>query len=231
MRIPITINGREDPLRRASEPLGLHERPEDPYGRRRTRLGTGAPEPLTRNRTPLAADDRTRAHDGDGRSGTTEALQADPSKARQEPCPGTEETDERWKDRYLRLRADFDNYRRNAEARKERLTGLGKETVLEDVFPLVEHMERAIRAAEDADGETGILEGLEMVYKELLRVLERHGVERVETVGTPFDPEIHDAVAVAPHREHPENTVVEELRAGFRRDGRLLRPASVMVAK
>jgi molecular chaperone GrpE len=129
------------------------------------------------------------------------------------------------------LRADFDNYKRHAETQKEHLAGIGKEKVLEDVFPLVEHMERAIKAAEDAGDQTGILEGIEMVYREVLRVLEKNGVERIETVGEAFDPEIHEAVAVATDADCPEDTVVEEVRAGFRKNGKLLRPASVVVAQ
>ena len=70
-----------------------------------------------------------------------------------------------------------------------------------------------------------------MVYQEMLRVLEKKGVERIDTVGKPFDPEVHEAVAVTAHADCPEDTVVEEVRAGFRKKGKLLRPASVVVAQ
>ncbi len=151
--------------------------------------------------------------------------------ARNQDTTRTEEAGEDWKGRYIRLRADFDNYKRHAEAERERLTGIGKARILEDIFPLVEHMERAIRAARDANDQTGILEGIEMVYQELLRVLEKNGVERIGAVGEPFDPEIHEAVAVTPRSGYPADTVVEEVRAGFVKDGKLLRPASVVVAQ
>jgi molecular chaperone GrpE len=144
---------------------------------------------------------------------------------------GTNESHEDWKERYTRLRADFENYKRHAEAQREELAGIGKEKVLEDVFPVVEHMERAIQATKDASDQSGILEGIEMVYQEMLRVLEKNGVERIDTVGQPFDPEVHEAVAVTPHSDYPENTVAEEVRAGFMKNGKLLRPASVVVAQ
>jgi len=160
-----------------------------------------------------------------------EALQQKQTPVQKKDDAGAEEQHEDWKERYIRLRADFDNYKRHAEAQREKLAGIGKEAILEDVFPLVEHMERAIRVAKDADDRTGMLEGIEMVYNELLRVLEKHGVERIETVGRPFDPEIHEAVAVAVHADTPEGTVVEEVRAGFVKGGKLLRPASVVVAQ
>jgi molecular chaperone GrpE len=162
---------------------------------------------------------------------TKEVVRENQVPRRTKDSRGTEEPHEDWKERYIRLRADFDNYKRHAEAQRERLAGIGKEAILEDVFPLVEHMERAIRAARDAGERTGILEGIEMVYNELLRVLGKHGVERIETVGQPFDPEIHEAVAVAANHETPENTVVEEVRAGFVKGRKLLRPASVVVAQ
>jgi len=69
------------------------------------------------------------------------------------------------------------------------------------------------------------------VYKELLSVLEKHGVERLQTKGERFDPALHEAVAVVPARGAPEGTIIEELKPGFIRNERLLRPATVVVAK
>jgi molecular chaperone GrpE len=209
MRIPITIDGPED-LRRRDPRYSLRgaSRSSDEYGYRRGGSGRGFPGPSMQDRTNLAVD----------REMYTDA-------------PRTETPHEDWKERYIRLRADFDNHKRHAEAERDKLSGMGKAKVLEDVFPLVEHMERAIRTARDTGDSTGILEGIEMVYQELLRVLEKNGVERIATVGEPFDPEIHEAVAVSPHPHYPADTVVEEVRAGFVKGGKLLRPASVVVAQ
>ena len=140
--------------------------------------------------------------------------------------------------RYIRLLADFENYKRHANAERDRLAGIGKEAVLEDIFPMVEHLERAIKAAEE--GTVGrenrpevaaIIKGLEMVYRELLGVLEKHGVERIPTLGLPFDPNLHEAAAVIPRPGVEENIIIEEIRPGFKRNGKLLRPASVVVAQ
>jgi molecular chaperone GrpE len=183
------------------------------------------------DRTNLAVDRETGWEDENPVHPDREALQGEPVPVRKKDAVRTEEPHEDWKERYIRLRADFDNHKRHAEAEREKLTGMGKAKVLEDVFPLVEHMERAIRAARDAGDRTGILEGIEMVYQELLRVLEKNGVERIVTVGEPFDPEIHEAVAVSPHSDYPPDTVIEEVGAGFVKGGKLLRPASVIVAR
>jgi len=144
---------------------------------------------------------------------------------------GASSDDEDWKGKYVRLMADFENYRRNQQIERERLTGLGKESVLEDIFPLLEHMERAIKAAKEVgEGDSGILQGIEMVMKELVTVLAKHGVERVPAVGEEFDPAVHEAVSTMSYPGAEEGTVVEEIRPGFIRNGKLLRPATVVVA-
>lgn len=184
-----------------------------------------------RDRTNLAVDREMDWEDQGPVHEDKEAVQEEQAPVRKKDAVRTEAPNEDWKERYIRLRADFENHKRHAEAEREKLSGMGKAKILEDIFPLVEHMERAIRAARDAGDGTGILEGLEMVYQELLNVLEKNGVERIATVGEPFDPEIHEAVAVSPHPDYPADTVVEEVRAGFVRGGKLLKPASVIVAQ
>jgi molecular chaperone GrpE len=234
MRIPITINGREDP-RTADRRYSLRGFPpvSEEYGDRRGRAARGRPRVSMRDPSNLAVDHDTFEETEGTRfvDGSEEAIRENQVPVQKKDPAGTEEPHEDWKERYIRLRADFDNYKRHAEAQREHLAGIGKEKVLEDVFPLVEHMERAIKAVKGAGDQTGILEGIRMVYQEMLRVLEKNGVERIDSVGAPFDPEIHEAVAVTEHPDFPEDTVVEEVRAGFMKNGKLLRPASVVVAQ
>ncbi len=135
-----------------------------------------------------------------------------------------------WRERYIRLKADLENVKRHADAEKVRLTNQGKDAVLDDIFPIVDHLQLAIRAAEDAEEDTGIVQGIEMVYNEFLSVLEKHGVKKIEARGEPFDPRVHDAVAVQEHPDVEKDTVVEEVRNGFMRGESLLRPAHVIVA-
>jgi len=136
-----------------------------------------------------------------------------------------------WKDKYVRLLADFENHRRHAEAERDRLSGLGKEAVLSDIFPVIEHLEKALSAGRSVAGSDGLLKGVEIVYREFLNVLEKHGVERISAVGEAFDPSLHEAVATVPSDAHPEGVIVEEVRPGFLRKGKLLRPAGVVVAR
>ncbi len=147
----------------------------------------------------------------------------------EEICNGDDQED--WKESFIRLRADFDNYKRNTEKDKNRSVGLGKEAVLDDIFPLVEHLERALKTIEASGGKNDILQGMEIVYKEVLKVLEKHGIERIKTIGELFDPKLHEAVALSPKGDNSEDTITAETRAGFVKLGKLLRPAAVVVAK
>jgi len=141
-----------------------------------------------------------------------------------------EEGEEAWRDQYVRLQADFDNYRRHAEAERSRLTGLGKEAALADIFPLVDHLDRGLAWAREHGADPAVVEGLLLVQKELHKVLEKNGITRLTTIGEAFNPELHEAVSVIARAGAKAGEVVEELQAGFMRDGRVLRPARVVVA-
>jgi len=233
MRIPININDRERPSRRDDRYSFRGAPPvSEEYGYRRGSTVRGHSEPPMRSEGNVAIDRETaREKERASHATTDRELVRRQATTLNRGVAGTDESHEDWKERYTRLRADFENYKRHAEAQREELAEIGKEKVLEDVFPVVEHMERAIKAAKDTGDQSGILEGIEMVYQEMLRVLEKNGVERIHTVGEPFNPEVHEAVAVTAHAGCPEDTVVEEVRAGFMKNGKLLRPASVVVAQ
>jgi molecular chaperone GrpE len=136
-----------------------------------------------------------------------------------------------WKGMYVRMKADFENHKRNTKAQRDRLSGIGKEAVIDDVLPLVDHMEMAIKAAQEGESGEAILKGIEIVYKQLISTLQKHGVERVPSIGQTFDPKIHEAIGVAPAQNAPPDTVIREVRPGFIRAGKLIRPASVIVSQ
>ncbi len=131
----------------------------------------------------------------------------------------------------LYLQADFANYKRNAEQERGRSLELGKELALKDLFPIIEHLDRAIASGVQYSIDASVLKGLELVKKELLRILEKYQVERIKTVGEKFDPKIHDAISVIDSPDHPPGTIVLEHQPGFQREGKVLQPAQVVVAK
>jgi len=150
-------------------------------------------------------------------------LEADLAAAREEA--------ERYRERWVRERADLENLRKRAERERSEAVRFGSERLVSDLLTVVDDLERAIRAAEESAGSTALLDGVRLVVKSLLDVLARHGVTRVESHGRPFDPVHHEAVAHIPSDAHDAGMVIEEHRGGFRLNDRLLRPALVSVSK
>lgn len=135
-------------------------------------------------------------------------------------------------DRFLRVSAEFDNYkkrilRETAESRK-----YANETLLKAILPVVDNLERALTAAKEGNtAANGLIDGVEITLKELLKVFEKFAVKSIDARGTPFDPMYHQAMGQEKTDKHPENTVIEEFQKGYTHHDRLLRPAMVIVAK
>ena len=138
---------------------------------------------------------------------------------------------ERYKDAALRARADLDNYRKRVAREKEDAIRYANNSLLESLLPILDNFELGLDAAKNAADAAGIIQGLEMVRKQLEDFLRDHGVEIVNAVGNPFDPNLHEAVAHEPNPEMAEGAVVRQLRKGFKLKDRLIRPASVVVSK
>jgi len=137
------------------------------------------------------------------------------------------------RDEYLeqlqRTRAEFANYQKRAktQADADRVYAVG--TLARDLLDGLDNLQRATDALR-ASAAAGISEGLEMVHKQLLATLAKHGVEPIEALSRPFDPNKHDAVVQQPDDEHPEGTVVAELSKGYTIHDRVLRPSKVAVS-
>lgn len=131
------------------------------------------------------------------------------------------------RDRFLRLRADFDNYRkRMAREREEQARRALAEPILE-LLPVLDNLERALESP--AGGEE-LRRGVELTAKQFVDTLRRFGLAEIPALGQPFDPQVHEAVAREESPDVEEATVVGELARGYWLDGRLLRPAMVRVA-
>ena len=134
------------------------------------------------------------------------------------------------RDRYMRTVAEFDNARKRAVREREELIRGANEGLIRELLPVLDNLERALQAARDDAGAAAVTAGVELIQRELLRVLEKFGVTAFTSVGTPFDPERHEAVARVPAAGRPEMTVVGETARGYLLNGRVLRPAMVTVA-
>lgn len=131
----------------------------------------------------------------------------------------------RAQDRHRRALADLDNYRKRVERDGDRRAMQARQTLLREWLEAVDSVERALRLEPDDPGLTAVLEQMEAI-------LARHGVVRLDAVGTRFDPQLHEAIAVQPDAEAQDHTVLDVARSGFAgRDGEILRPAQVVVAR
>jgi molecular chaperone GrpE len=139
----------------------------------------------------------------------------------------------RQEERGVRLAADFDNFRKRNLREREEAHRYGHENLVKDLLGAVDNLDRAVdhaRRSGGADFES-MLQGVELVQRELQGVLSKHGVTRIEAAGEPFDPTVHEAVAQQDEESVPANTVVQVYQPGYRLWDRLLRPARVVVSK
>ncbi len=133
-------------------------------------------------------------------------------------------------DRLLRALAETDNVRRRAQRDREDYVKYATESLLRDLVPVLDNLERALTAARTAGGGGNVVEGVELIQREMLRVLERSGLTRYSAVGQPFDPARHEAIARVVSGEAAPDTVLHETAPGYLLHGRVLRPALVAVA-
>ncbi len=135
------------------------------------------------------------------------------------------------KDRLLRGQAEWENSRKRILREKEDAVRYAGEALLEKLLPVLDNFEMGMKAAETATDAKSIAQGLEMVLKQFQQVLKDAGVETIDAVGQPFDPHRHEALGQQESAEHPEGHVALQMRKGYKLKDRLLRAASVFVAK
>ena len=140
--------------------------------------------------------------------------------------------DENW-ERLVRTTADFDNFRKRAAREKQEAIKYANESLLQKLVPVLEHLDMALAAAQAAGPQPGqsLQAGVSMISQQLKNVLAESGLEELEALGKPFDPNLHEALSQQETRDVPEGQVVQQLRKGYKFRDRLLRPASVVVAK
>ncbi|NEY71675.1 nucleotide exchange factor GrpE [Bacillus mesophilus] len=129
----------------------------------------------------------------------------------------------------LRLQADFDNYRRRARLDMEAAQKYRAQNLVSDILPALDNFERALKVEAQDDQMNSILQGMEMVYRQLVEALKQEGVEVIESVGQPFDPHLHQAVMQVEDSNYEANTVIEEFQKGYKLKDRIIRPSMVKV--
>lgn len=133
-------------------------------------------------------------------------------------------------DKYLRLAAEFDNYKRLAQRDQRDQIRFGNEQLLKELLPVVDNLERAIKAARAKGSDSALVQGVELTLKQLSGILGKFGVQAVETAGQDFDPSAHQAVSYGPSNEVAANKILDEFQKGYRLHDRILRAAMVSVS-
>jgi len=145
------------------------------------------------------------------------------------------QTAEQKRDEYLalaqRVRADFENYQKRMQRDLTVERRFAQAPLAADLLPALDNLERATAAAQQAGEKGPLVQGVAMVHSQLLDILRRHGVTRMEARGQPFDPNLHQAVMQHPSKEYPPMTVVDVMEQGYLIHDRVLRPARVAVSK
>lgn len=131
---------------------------------------------------------------------------------------------------YIRLAADFDNYRKRQAQEKEGLIKYGTENALKQLLEILDNFERGHKALENVEDCEKVKESFDLVHKQVCEVLTKMGLEEIKAIGEDFDPNFHEAVMQTPTSEHKEHTVIAELQKGYKMGDKVLRPTLVNVA-
>jgi molecular chaperone GrpE len=165
---------------------------------------------------------------GSKETGGAVAEESDPAILRQILAEQLSKAEENY-DRLVRLQADYDNFRRRTRQEKEEFYKYASEKMINTLLPVLDNFELALSA--EGDSIENIKSGVQMIYKQLIDVLATEGVTPIPAVGEQFDPLKHEAVLRAESDEHPDNTIVQELRRGYFLKDKVIRPSMVKVVK
>lgn len=137
------------------------------------------------------------------------------------------------KDKYLRLYAEFENFKKKVQKDKEELLKYGNESLIYELLPVIDTLEMAIKhsTGDSADKTQSLTQGVENTLREFLRILEKFGLKPIESAGKPFDPACHHAMSQVESVEYDDNIVIEEFRKGYSFNNKVIRPSLVAVSK
>ncbi|MFE5471662.1 nucleotide exchange factor GrpE [Bacillus safensis] len=159
----------------------------------------------------------------------TEEVTHDEQSAFQEKIDELQQLLDEKENKILRVQADFENYKRRARTEVETVQKYRSQHVVNDLLPALDNFERALGIDPDNEQTKSLLEGMQMVYRQLVEALKNEGVEPIEAVGKEFDPNLHQAVMQVEDENYDSNIVVEELQKGYKLKDRVIRPSMVKV--
>ncbi len=174
------------------------------------------PKAESDQKEPSAPTEASMEADATPAEGTTDALAAQVASL---------------EDRLLRTKADYQNLvRRSANERSEAVRYANAE-LMKSLLPVLDDFERSLSAAETDDNLAAVIDGVRLVYENLIKALTSYGLSPIEALHQPFDPNVHEAMLQQPSADHPDQTVIEEFARGYRLRDRVIRPSRVIVSK
>lgn len=161
-----------------------------------------------------------------------EKVAVDPMKEMEEKLKSAEQEAKENYDRFLRVSAEFENYKKRSAREMADFKKFANESLIKELLSVVDNLERAINSsANDEYVNSSVVEGVNMTLKEILKIFEKYSVKPIESLGKTFDPNFHQAISQEETEEHPENTVLKEFNKGYLMHERLIRPSLVVVSK
>lgn len=163
---------------------------------------------------------------------TEEAAEATPEEKLEKELAEAQKVIDEQKDKYLRLSAEFDNFRKRTMKEKAELIKNGGEKAINAVLPILDDLERALQNMQKAEDVKAIYEGVELIYQKFLKNLHQEGLEKMEPVGQDFDTDYHEAIALVPApSEDQKGKILDCVQTGYKLNEKVIRHAKVVVAQ
>ncbi len=188
-----------------------------------------AEEQTVENAAEATAADNAASEATEATTAETETATAEPVDERDARIAELETQVAAQKDQYLRLYAEFDNYKKRTLKEKAELIQTAGKNVLEQMLPLIDDVERAMASVKTADSVDGVKEGVDLIYNKFVKFLDSNNVKEIETVGLPFNTDFHEAVAQVPMGEDKKGVVIDCTQKGYVMGEKVVRFAKVVI--
>ncbi len=175
-------------------------------------------------------EDKAQTEELNETSESSESINNEPEESKNDELAKLQAKYDELNNQYIRLAADFDNYRKRQEQERESLYKLGTENTLKKLLEVLDNFERGEKALENVEDCAKCKESFSLVHKQVVDSLTKLGLETIDAEGQTFDPNFHEAVMQTPTSEHPEHTIITELQKGYKLGDKVLRPSLVNVA-
>ena len=188
-----------------------------------------AEEQTVENAAETTAADNAASEATEATAAEAETATAEPVDERDARIAELEAQVAAQKDQYLRLYAEFDNYKKRTLKEKAELIQTAGKNVLEQMLPLIDDVERAMASVKTADSVDGVKEGVDLIYNKFVKFLDSNNVKEIETVGLPFNTDFHEAVAQVPMGEDKKGVVIDCTQKGYVMGEKVVRFAKVVI--